>query len=65
MRFLSLPILIFIALSVSCSSADKAPPATVAAPVQKTVIDQQLKALDKAKAVQDTVDQQKKDTDKK
>ena len=35
-----------------------------AAPVQKTVLDDQLKAIQKAKDVQKTVDQQAKDTDK-
>ena len=35
------------------------------APAQKTVIDTQLKALQKAKDVQKTVDQQKADLDKK
>lgn len=43
----------------NAQSAQKTPP-----PPQKTVIDDQLKALEKAKAVQGTVDQQKADTDK-
>ncbi|HZX90634.1 MAG TPA: hypothetical protein VFE67_08330 [Rudaea sp.] len=34
-------------------------------PAQKTVFDTQLKALDKAKAVQGVVDQQKVDADRK
>jgi hypothetical protein len=55
-----LPILIVVLLSVSCSAAVAPPPAP-----SKTVIDSQLKALDKAKAVQQTVDQQKIDTDRK
>lgn len=68
MRFAMLPLLVLATLSVSCSNSP--PPqaaAAQAAPAekQKTVIDAQLKAIDKAKAVQDTVDQQKKDMDKK
>ncbi|MFT3790815.1 MAG: hypothetical protein QM741_07005 [Rudaea sp.] len=63
-----LSILTLAVLCVSCSR-DTPPPASTAqtqpAERQKTVIDAQLKALDKAKAVQDTVDQQKKDMDKK
>lgn len=52
----------------ACSS--KAPPAAEAQappppPPQKTVFDTQLKALDKAKAVQGVVDQQKADAEKK
>ena len=44
-----------------CSAAVAPPPE----PPKKTVIDAQLKAIEKAKAVQQTVDQQKIDTDKK
>jgi hypothetical protein len=69
MRFATISILALAALSASCSSS---PPPAATEPVaqkpperQKTVIDEQLKAIDKAKAVQDTVDQQKKDMDKK
>ena len=67
MRLSTIPLLAAIALCVSCSES-KAPPPSAAQtppPAQKTVIDDQLKALEKAKAVQGTVDQQKKDTDKK
>lgn len=49
----------------ACGSGDK-PAATAAEtppPPQKTVIDTQLKALDKAKAVQGVVDDQKDKTD--
>lgn len=71
MRIATISILFFAVLSVSCS---KSPPPEATAqeaaqkkPPQKqqTVIDAQLKALDKAKAVQGTLDQQKKDMDKK
>lgn len=48
----------------ACSSDDPPLPATAAAPPQKTVFDTQLKALDKAKAVQGVVDKQKADADK-
>ena len=71
MRTATLSILTLAALSVSCSRSVPPPPPPVAAEPakpaqrQKTVIDAQLKALDKAKAVQGTVDQQKKDMDKK
>jgi hypothetical protein len=54
-----LPICLVALLSVSCSAAIAPPPQP-----SKTVIDEQLKAIDKAKAVQQTVDQQKIDTDK-
>ena len=67
MRIAKLSILVLVALSVSCSQSTP-PPAPAAQPKpaqrQKTVIDAQLKALDKAKAVQGTLDQQKKDMDK-
>jgi hypothetical protein len=56
-----LPVLVVAALSASCSAAIAPPPQ----PPAKTMIDTQLKALDKAKAVQQTVDQQKVDMDKK
>lgn len=68
MRITMLPLLVLAVLSVSCSNSP--PPSAAAAQAapaekQKTVIDAQLKAIDQAKAVQDTVDQQKKDMDKK
>ena len=68
MRIATLSIFVLAVLSVSCSRGTP-PPAPAAQPKpaerQKTVIDAQLKALDKAKAVQGTIDQQKKDMDKK
>lgn len=68
MRIATLSIFVLAVLSVSCSRGTP-PPAPAAQPKpaerQKTVIDAQLKALDKAKAVQGTMDQQKKDMDKK
>jgi len=65
MRIATISILALAALSVSCSSSPLPEETAAQAKKQKTVIDAQLKAIDKAKAVQDTVDQQKKDTDKK
>ena len=63
-----IPIFLVAAvLTLAACSSDKTPPPQVQAPqpAQKTVFDTQLKALDKAKAVQKTVDQQKVDADKK
>ena len=57
-----------LALALAACSGSKAPPENAAAappPPQKTVFDTQLKALQKAKDVQKTVDQQKADMDKK
>ena len=54
-------------LLAACSSNKAPPPSTTAAPPpppDKTVFDTQLKALQKAKDVQKTVDQQKAATDK-
>ena len=65
MRFATISILALAALSVSCSSSPSPEEAAAQAKKQKTVIDAQLKAIEKAKAVQETVDQQKKDMDKK
>jgi hypothetical protein len=68
MRFANIPLLATAALCVSCSESQAPPPAAAQTPPpapQKTVFDDQLKALEKAKAVQGTVDQQKKDEDKK
>ena len=66
MRFFKLSLLILVALSASCSD-DPPPPRAADKPLphQPTVFDTQLKALDKAKTVQDTVDKQKRDADKK
>ena len=67
MRIATLSILVLAVLSVSCSGGPP-PPAPAAQPKpaerQKTVIDAQLKALDKAKAVQGTLDQRTKALDK-
>ena len=62
-----LVLLCLATLALAACSRDKAPAETAAAPPpppQKTVFDTQLKALQKAKDVQKTVDQQKKDFDK-
>ena len=61
MRLAILPLAAIVALSAACSQTPPPQPAAT----QTTVFDDQLKALDKAKAVQQTVDQQKKDTDKR
>jgi uncharacterized protein YdaU (DUF1376 family) len=63
LRFL-LPVAVAVAVS-ACSSGDSsdAAKAEAAAP-QKTVLDPQLKALQKAKDVQKTIDADKKATDK-
>jgi hypothetical protein len=56
------------ALALVACSASKAPAESTAAPApppQKTVFDTQFKALQKAKDVQKTVDQQKADLDQK
>jgi hypothetical protein len=61
-----LPIAAALAVS-ACSpgaSSDEAKPEAQAAAPQKTVLDPQLKALQKAKDVQKTVDDQKAATDK-
>lgn len=66
MRIAMISVLVLAALSVSC--ADSTPPPAPAVPAkpaekQKTVIDEQLKAIDKAKAVQDMMDQRTKQID--
>lgn len=57
------------ACALAACSGSKAPAEAAAEPApqpaQKTVFDTQLKALDKAKAVQGVVDQQKVEADKK
>jgi outer membrane biosynthesis protein TonB len=66
MRFVKLLLFVFVALSASCSDEPPPPAAKDKPPVhQPSVFDTQLKALDKAKSVQDTVDKQKRDADKK
>jgi hypothetical protein len=68
MKFL-VPSVAALALALVACSGKKSEDDTVTgpmtAPAQKTVIDTQLKALQKAKDVQKTVDQQKADMDKK
>lgn len=66
MRFVKLSLIVLVALSASCSDEPPPPAAANKPPVhQPSVFDTQLKALDKAKSVQDTVDKQKRDADKK
>ena len=62
----SVSLLLFVAAcALSACSADAPPPPKAAdQPAQKTVIDPQLRALQKAKDVQNIVDDQKKKTDK-
>ena len=48
----------------ACSTDAPPPPRAADKPAQKTVIDTQLNALQKAKDVQNVVDDQKKRTDK-
>jgi hypothetical protein len=68
MKLFPLAIATFACALAACS-ASKAPAEAAAEPApqpaQKTVFDTQLKALDKAKAVQGVVDQQKVEADKK
>jgi len=66
MRFIALNVAA-CALALAACSSDKAPAQTAAVPPppQKTVYDTQFKALQKAKDVQKTVDQQKADMDQK
>jgi hypothetical protein len=62
---LMLLIAALVALSACSSGSDDASKATAeAAPPPKTVIDPQLKALQKAKDVQKTIDADKQKTDK-
>ena len=62
MKSLLLPMLCAIALA-ACSKA-KQPDPPPPPPPEKTVFDTQLKALQKAKDVQNVVDDQRKKTDK-
>ena len=61
--------IVTLAVTLAACSRSKAPAETAAEaqpkPAQKTVFDTQLKALDKAKAVQGVVDQQKADAEKR
>jgi hypothetical protein len=67
MRTAALALVIAVVALAACSKS-KAPvdsePALAQQPAQKTVFDTQMKALQKAKDVQKTVDQQKNDLDK-
>ena len=61
----TLEIAAMLALSACSSGGEDASKATAqAAPPQKTVLDPQLKALQKAKDVQKTIDADKQNTDK-
>jgi hypothetical protein len=64
MRLATIVVIALCALSASCSG-DKPPVAAAPPEPQKTVLDPQLQALEKAKAEQAVIDQQKKETDKK
>jgi cytochrome c biogenesis protein ResB len=48
----------------ACSTDAPPPPKTAAQPAQQTILDPQLKALQKAKDVQKVMDDRKKTTDK-
>ncbi|MDR3386631.1 MAG: hypothetical protein P4L92_06215 [Rudaea sp.] len=61
-------LLIIASSALGACSSDKPPPQAqtqAPQPPGKTVFDTQLKALDKAKAVQGVVDKQNRDADKK
>ena len=66
---ISASVLLCVALALVSCSRNRDPVDSEAAlakqPAQKTVYDTQLRALQKAKDVQQTVDQQKKDLDQK
>ena len=55
---------LLLSVLLAACSPDVPPPPKAADPAQKTVIDAQLKALQKAKDVQNVVDDQKKKQDK-
>jgi len=69
MKLATISVIGFACLLGACSSeAPPLPPVSAAAqpaPVQTTVFDAQFKALDKAKAEQGVINQQKADADKK
>ncbi len=56
---------VLVLAACSRKAADDRVVGPMTEPAQKTVIDTQLKALQKAKDVQKTVDQEKRDLDKK
>lgn len=63
-----IPIFVVAAvLTLAACSSDEAPPSQAQTPqvAQPTVFDAQFKALDKAKGMQKTIDQQKAASDKK
>lgn len=62
MKSLLLPIACAVALAACSKSKQPDPPPPP--PAQKTIIDAQLKALQRAKDVQNVVDDQKKKSDK-
>ncbi|MEO8672007.1 MAG: hypothetical protein ABI411_11885 [Tahibacter sp.] len=65
MRHLSTTVAACLLLA-ACGGSDKSASTTTAPPPpQKTVIDTQLKALEKAKAMQETVNKQAEDEKKK
>lgn len=59
-----LPIAVALALAACSSGEDAKPEAATDAPPQKTVLDPQLKALQKAKDVQKTINADKQAADK-
>ena len=63
MKSLLLPLACIVALA-ACSKAKQPDPPPPPPPAQKTVFDDQLKALQKAKDVQKTVDDAEKKSDK-
>jgi hypothetical protein len=67
MKFAVVSTAVLTLALAACSGKDddKVVTGPMTAPAQKTVIDTQLKALQKAKDVQKTVDQQKAELDKK
>jgi hypothetical protein len=64
MKSASLITLTFACALTACGADAPPPPKAADRPPQKTVFDTQLKALQKAKDVQNVVDDQKKKTDK-
>ena len=68
MKFATLPLAALVLALGACSGKKAADPDVAPSPPpppQKTVFDTQLKALDRAKAVQGVVDQQNAEADKR